>query len=90
MARKETITTTEYTYTVVFHPEPESGYTITVPALPGCISYGETIEEARRNAAEAIEGYLEGLRKHGDPIPASEEYPDKEHREAVTVKLSMV
>ena len=90
MAHKEAIQTEAYTYTVVFHPEPEGGYTAEVPALAGCISYGETIEEARGNAAEAIEGYLEALRKHGDPIPVGEEHPSEARREAVTVKLSPV
>ncbi len=42
------------------------------------------------NAAEAIEGYLEALRKHGDPIPVGEEHPSEARREAVTVKLSPV
>ncbi len=90
MAHKESLATQDYTYTVVFHPEPEGGYTITVPALSGCISYGESIEEARANAAEAIEGYLEALRKHGDPIPAGEEDAGNARHEAITVKLSMV
>ncbi len=39
------------------------------PSLPGCISQGKTGEEAQVNIKEAIEGYLESLNKHGDPIP---------------------
>ena len=89
MAHREAIQTEEFTYTVAFHPEPEGGYTVTVPALRGCISYGETLDEARVNIAEAIEGYLDALRKAGDPIPAGEEPHRETHREAVTVKLSM-
>ena len=38
--------------------EPEGGYTITVPALPGCISYGETFEKALEMAKDAMEGWL--------------------------------
>lgn len=47
------------TFTVIFTPSPEGGYTITVPALPGCISEGNTLDEARRNIREAIALYLE-------------------------------
>ena len=46
-------------YTVVFSVAEEGGYTATVPALPGCISEGDTFEEAKKNIAEAIELYLE-------------------------------
>ncbi|QQL50428.1 type II toxin-antitoxin system HicB family antitoxin [Mucilaginibacter ginkgonis] len=53
-------------------PEPEGGFTVNVPALPGCISYGETLEEARTNAQEAIELYIESLRAHGEEIPSDE------------------
>jgi predicted RNase H-like HicB family nuclease len=44
---------------VVFEPSDEGGYTVHVPALPGCISEGDTLEEARENIREAIELYLE-------------------------------
>ncbi len=44
---------------VMFEPSDEGGYTVTVPALPGCISEGDTREEARANIREAIELYLE-------------------------------
>jgi antitoxin HicB len=47
-------------------PEPEGGYTAFVPALPGCISYGETVEEAKKMAGEAIEAYLESMRQEGE------------------------
>nr|WP_230972285.1 type II toxin-antitoxin system HicB family antitoxin [Archaeoglobus neptunius] len=52
--------------------EPEGGYTVTVPSLPGCITYGETIEEAIEMAKEAIELYIESLREHGEEIPTDE------------------
>jgi predicted RNase H-like HicB family nuclease len=87
MARKETIATREYTYTVVFDPEPEGGFTATVPALPGCVTYGETLDEARAMAAEAIGVHIEGLRMAGEPVPPGEEHLSKPLREAVTVKL---
>jgi antitoxin HicB len=56
-------------YEVVLTPEEEGGYSVTVPALPGCASQGETREEAIAMAREAIEGYLESLQAHGDPVP---------------------
>ena len=42
----------------------DDGYTVVVPALPGCISYGETVAEATRNTSEAIELHLENLAAH--------------------------
>ena len=57
-------------YTVILEPNyPEKGYTVRVPALPGCITYGRTREEALSRAKEAIEGFIEGLAKAGEPIP---------------------
>ena len=57
------------TFTVVLQPDTEEGgYTALVPALPGCVSEGETMEEAMANAKEAIEGFLEALAKDGKPI----------------------
>jgi antitoxin HicB len=75
MQHDETITAAEYTYTVLFKPEPEGGYTVTCPALPGLVTYGETLEEARSMAADAIRGYIECLREDGEPIPESDPAP---------------
>ena len=50
-------------------PESEGGYTITVPSLPGCISYGETFEKAMEMIKDAIEGWLAVAREEGVPIP---------------------
>jgi predicted RNase H-like HicB family nuclease len=58
-----------YTYTVLLQPEPERGYTVTCPALPGLVTYGETMDDARAMAADAIRGYIECLREDGEPIP---------------------
>ena len=49
--------------------EPEGGYTITVPSLPGCISYGETFEKAMEMIKDAMEGWLAVAREEGVPIP---------------------
>lgn len=60
-------------YRILLRKEPEGGYTVTVPSLPGCVTYGETVEEAVEMAKEAIEVYLESLREHGEEIPTDEE-----------------
>ena len=49
--------------------EPEGGYTISVPSLPGCISYGRTFEEAIEMIKDAISGWLAVAREEGVPIP---------------------
>jgi predicted RNase H-like HicB family nuclease len=53
-----------YSYRINLIAEPDGGYTVTVPALSGCVSYGETIEEATKNAKEAIGLHLENLIGH--------------------------
>jgi len=58
-----------YSYTVVFEPAEEGGYVVRVPALPGCVTQGETLEEAREMAADAIRLYLEDLEAEGEPVP---------------------
>jgi len=57
------------TYRIVLKREPEGGYTVIVPALPGCITYGENLEEARTMAKEAIELYVEELQARHEEIP---------------------
>jgi predicted RNase H-like HicB family nuclease len=57
-------------YTVILEPNyPEGGYTVRVPALPGCITYGRTRKEALIRAKEAIAGFIEGLEKAGESVP---------------------
>jgi predicted RNase H-like HicB family nuclease len=60
------------TYTFVFSPEPEGGYTVTCPALPGLVTYGETLEQARQMARDAMEGLIEVMIEKGEPIPESD------------------
>jgi predicted RNase H-like HicB family nuclease len=57
-------------YTVILTPDVTGGYVVTCPALPGLVTEGDTIEEARERAHEAIELYLESLEMDGEPIPA--------------------
>jgi len=54
------------TYTFVFNPEPEGGYTVTCPALPGLVTYGETLEQAREMALDAMEGLIEVMTENGE------------------------
>lgn len=56
-------------YNIIFRPEPEGGFTVSVPSLPGCISYGKDLEEARKNILDAIDGYVASLIKHNEVIP---------------------
>jgi antitoxin HicB len=62
-----------YSYQINLVPEPEGGYTVLVPSLPGCVSYGATIEAATLHAREAIELHLENLAAHHEPIPPGNE-----------------
>jgi predicted RNase H-like HicB family nuclease len=57
------------TYRVLLNEEPEGGFTISVPSLPGCITYGDNLDHALSIAKEAIEGYIEVLKERGDNIP---------------------
>jgi predicted RNase H-like HicB family nuclease len=87
MARSKPLTAAEYAYTILLQPEAEGGYTVTAPALPGLVTYGEDLEDARRMAAEAIEAYLESLHKDGEPIPASDLPDSLAVTEQVRVRL---
>lgn len=58
-----------HTYRILLAKEPEGGYTVNVPALPGCITFGETVDDAIEHAKEAISLYIESLEAHGEPIP---------------------
>ncbi len=59
----------EVKYTVLIEKNEEGGYTVTVPSLPGCITQGDTWQEAMANAREAIAGYIEALKDIGKPVP---------------------
>jgi antitoxin HicB len=56
-------------YTVIFEPAVEGGFVVSVPVLPGCLTQGETFEEARRNIKDAIAVYLATLKDLGEDIP---------------------
>lgn len=59
-------------YRVLLQKEPEGGYTVTVPALPGCVSYGTTVDEACAMAREAMALYIEHLADLGEEIPSED------------------
>jgi predicted RNase H-like HicB family nuclease len=56
-------------FNIIFRPEPEGGFTAIVPALPGCVTRGRTLIEAKAMVEDAIGGYIESLRKHREPVP---------------------
>jgi predicted RNase H-like HicB family nuclease len=59
----------ERMFRIKLTPEPEGGYTVTVPSLPGCVTWGETIEEAKEMAKEAILLYVEDMEANNEKIP---------------------
>ena len=69
-------------YTVVFEPAEEGGYVAYVPALPGCVTQGDTFEEAVAMAKDAIEGYLSVLKEEGETVP-------QERKEVVITKVAI-
>jgi len=56
-------------FRVIFEQDEDGVFVAHCPALPGCVSQGKTRDEAQANIKEAITGYLESLKKHGEPIP---------------------
>ena len=74
-----------FSYSVFYEQAPEGGYVVSVPALPGCHTQGETLEESERNVKEAIALYLESLKAHGEAIPEE----GRSFQGRVTVPLSV-
>ncbi len=74
----------EYAYTILLDPDPESGtYTVTVPALPGIVTQGDSVEDAITQAREAIQVHIEGLLADGEPVPE-----EREHPQAITISVA--
>jgi antitoxin HicB len=90
MRWKETVDTKEYSFTVLFEPAEEGGYVVTCPALPGLVTEGDTLEEAREMAKDAIRVYLESLQKDGQPIPSDKAIREEPVKEKVKVVLETV
>ena len=62
-----------YNYTVVFEPTTEGSYNVVVPAIPEISTFGETLEEAKAMATDAIKCYIESALKAREPIPEDRE-----------------
>ena len=76
-----------FSYTVLFEPAEEGGYIVTCPALPGLVTEGDTLRQARAMARDAIGLYLESLRADGIRIPADKPLRLKPIKEKVRVTL---
>lgn len=79
---KKSVTKKILEHTVIFEPAQEGGYTVSVPALPGCATQGETFEEATAMIKDAMEGYLAVLKEEGQEIP-------KELSDIIITKISV-
>jgi predicted RNase H-like HicB family nuclease len=74
----------EYTYTIILEPDlVEGGYTVSVPSLPGCVTQGETVEEATAMAKDAIRLFIETLLESGETVPE-----EREHPRAITISVA--
>jgi antitoxin HicB len=86
-SRPKKETTSEYSFTVFFEPAAEGGYVVTCPALPGLVTEGDSLAEARRMARDAIRAYLESLRKDGEAIPSDPKFVSNPVREKISVAI---
>ena len=76
-------------YTIVLKKEPEGGYTVTVPSLPGCVTYGKSLKEAKKMALEAVTLYVESLKAHKEEIPLEDEvFTTQLHIDPSRIKVS--
>jgi antitoxin HicB len=80
-------TSSEYSFTVFFEPAAEGGYVVTCPALPGLVTEGDSLAEARRMARDAIRAYLESLRKDGEAIPSDPKFVLDPVKEKISVAI---
>jgi antitoxin HicB len=80
-------TSGEYSFTVFFEPAAEGGYVVTCLALPGLVTEGDTLAEARKMARDAIRAYLESLRKDGQAIPSDPKFVADPVKEKIVVAI---
>lgn len=66
-------------YLIIFEKNSKGHFGASVPDLPGCVSFGDTIKEAKRNIREAIEFHIEGLKKENLPIPQASTIAETMH-----------
>ena len=81
--RKKDIKQKVYNYTAIFEPAEEGGYVVYVPALPGCVTQGETFEEAEIMAKDVVQTYLEALKDLKEEIPF-------ESKEAIITRIPVL
>ncbi len=81
------MTQEQHSFTLLFEPAEEGGYVVTCPALPGLVTEGDSLEEARSMAKEAVETHIEGLQKAGEPIPEDKKIPLEPRKEEIRVAL---
>ncbi|MGH9328390.1 MAG: type II toxin-antitoxin system HicB family antitoxin [Terriglobia bacterium] len=79
----------EYKFTVLFDPAEEGGYVVKCPALPGLVTEGDTLDEARAMAEDAIRAYIESLHKDGLPVPEDKKLQLDPVKEQVRVVLEV-
>jgi antitoxin HicB len=85
------VATCKHRYTVLFKPAEEGGYVVTCPALPGLVTEGDTLDEARAMADDAVRGYIESLAKDGLPLPPDDPQPrSRMLKETITVAIEGV
>jgi antitoxin HicB len=82
-----TRTSVEYDFTVFFEPAVEGGYVVTCPALPGLVTEGDSLAEARKMARDAIRAYVESLRKDGLPVPRDPKLESEPVKEKITIAI---
>lgn len=63
-------------YNLIIKPEKQGGFTVIVPSLPGCVTFGKDLHQAKAMARDAIKGYIQSLIKHKESIPSDDlSYP---------------
>lgn len=77
----------QYQYTVIFEPAEEGGYNVVVPAIPEICTFGESLEEAREMAIDAIRCYLESAFKLGEDIPRDVILENEPIKESLAVTI---
>lgn len=87
MRWKESIQDKEFSFTMFFEPAEEGGYVVSCPALPGLITEGDTLKEAREMAKDALRAYLESMQKDELPIPTDKRITREPIKERITVAL---
>ena len=81
----EDVVSKQYRYTVIFEPLPEGGFDVVFPAIPEICTFGQTLEEARDMAVDALSCYLQSALKNGETPPENLKQQPVKEEVAVTV-----